>query len=174
MLLWLRSIHTRKIEICFILFLYRMFCRGSHFDLLPFAASCLEGPLPLWKNSGMCMSRISHFEENETMALLTFPYMLIMWGKRGLGKSQNQSYELCTCLDTGPLLLQSVPVNPADSFNTTTLFLSHSHKIPCQGTNHNPPFLGFSYKNYFRINLNVKSSRTLNRGDFSSLSSQHG
>lgn len=55
-----------------------------------------------------------------------------------------------------------------------TLFLSHSHKIPCQGTNHNPPFLGFSCKNYFRINLNVKPSRTLNRGDFSSLSGQHG
>lgn len=108
------------------------------------------------------MMRINHFEENEMMTLLTFPYMLIVcvagwglgWRLKAKARISHMNYGLVWRL--GRSCSQSVPVNPADGFNTTTLFLSHSYKIPCQGTNHNPPFLGFSCKNYFRINLNVK------------------
>lgn len=56
--------------------------------------------------------------------------------------------------------------------STRPLFVSHSYKSLGQGTNHSPPFLGFSCKNYFKVNLNVKPSSTWNRRGFSFLSSQ--
>jgi hypothetical protein len=45
--------------------------------------------------------------------------------------------------------------------STLPQFLSHSNKSSGRSANHNPPFLGFSCKNYFKINLNVKPSSTV-------------
>lgn len=70
----------------------------------------------------------------------------------------------CSCSNQSQQILQPASTRP--------LFVSHSYKSSGQGTNHNPPFLGFSCKNYFKVNLNVKSSSTLNRRGFSFLSSQ--
>lgn len=109
------------------------------------------------------------------VAWLAFPCMLIVsgpWSWKLRQKPGLVTWIMCLFGPWAPLP-QSVPVNPADSFNTT-LFLSHLHKIPCQGTNHSPLFLGSSCKNYFRLNLNVKPSRTLSPGGLSSVISQQG